>query len=210
MPTARTLEQVRDFFTWNKKSLRYVDPSGRFVSAERVRRALIRVADGAKRQIANLSGQLTRGELNVGQWQSQMEQAVKDMHLAATAAAKGGFGSMTQRDYGLAGARIRFHYERLDVFARMVEEGRMTAGQVKARAGLYASAGLGVYENARREAARGVMMEEKRVLGAAEHCGVCVEEAAKGWREIGTLRRIGDSPCRANCRCRFRFRKAAA
>lgn len=209
MPAARTLQQVRDLFVWDRDTLRY-RVKGRFVSAERVRRALIRVADGARRQIVDLAARLTRGELSVGLWQSQMEQAVKDLHLAATAAAKGGFGSMTQRDYGLAGARIRFHYERLDVFARMIEEGRMTAGAIRARAGLYAAAGLGVYENGRREAARGVMTQERRVLGAAEHCGVCVEEASKGWQAIGTLRRIGDSPCRANCRCRFRFRKQSA
>jgi hypothetical protein len=74
---------------------------------------------------------------------------------------------------------------------------------------LYANGALGVYENARREGARraGVMTQERRVLGVAEHCPDCRSEARKGWVEIGTLRRIGDSVCRANCKCRFEFRE---
>jgi hypothetical protein len=202
----RTLQRVRSRFTYDAASMRYRDPSGRFVPADRVRRALLDVVRGSKRTINALARELAGGKISVGDWQAAMETAVKDLNLAATMAAKGGPGTMTPRDFGLAGARIRFHYERIDVFARLVEDGRLSAGQITARAQLYANAGAGVYENARREAARGVMTEERRVLGNAEHCPVCVEEAAKGWQAIGTLKRLGDSPCRANCKCRFRFR----
>jgi hypothetical protein len=204
---ALTVQQVRTLFVWDKRTLRYRNSvTGRLVKIRDIRRVLVEVADAAQRRIVTLARQLGAGELGVPQWQAATEAAVKELHLAATAAGKGGFASMTQRDYGLAGARLRFHYERLDVFARMVEDGRLSSGAIVARAQLYAAAGLGVYENSRREAARGVMTQERRILGAAEHCGVCVEEDAKGWVEIGTLRRIGDSPCKANCKCRFAFR----
>jgi hypothetical protein len=204
----RTLQRVRSRFTWDATSLRYRLPNGQFVPADRVRRALLDVVRGSKRTIISLAKELTAGRMSVGAWQAAMETAVKDLNLAATMAAKGGPGAMTPRDFGLAGARIRFHYERIDVFSRLIEDGRLSAGQVTARAQLYANAGAGIYENARREAAQGVMTEERRALAKAEHCGVCVEEAAKGWQPIGTLRRIGDSPCRANCRCTYRFRAA--
>jgi bacterioferritin-associated ferredoxin len=210
MPLPRTTAEVRTLYRWDKNSLRYIDQRGRFVKSADVRKALSDVVNANKRQIRALARQLNNGTLSVQQWQASMETAVRDLHLGATAAGKGGFGQMTQRDYGLAGQRIQFHFAKLDGFARDVEAGRISAGRVVARAELYARAGVGVYENARREAARGVMTEERRVLGAAEHCGVCVEEAAKGWQPIGTLKRLGDSPCLANCRCSYRFRKQAA
>jgi hypothetical protein len=211
MPVAPlTVARVRSLFVWDKSSLRYRDASGRFVKASEIQDALQRVVKASKRLIVRLSEQMASGSISVGQWQQGMEAAVKDLHLAATATAKGGFGAMTARDYGLTGARLRNHYERLDSFAQDIEANRMTPGQIKARGQLYASAGNGVYQNARREAAHGVMTEERRVLGNAEHCDVCVEESAKGWSPLGTLKRLGDSPCRANCKCQWRFRKQSA
>jgi hypothetical protein len=209
MPAAiRTVQQVRDAFSYDPETMRYRRTStGRFVKADAVRRATRRVVDYSAKRIRRLGKQFAKGEIGLQEFETQMRGTVKDLHLAATAAAKGGFGSMTSRDYGLVGARLRFHYERLDVFARLIEDARLSVGQIKARAGLYANAGVGVYENARREAAQGVMTEERRVLGVAEHCGVCVEQAGQGWQPLNTLRRLGDSPCRANCKCRFKFRK---
>jgi bacterioferritin-associated ferredoxin len=210
MPLPRATAEVRTLYRWDAQRLQYRDARGKFVKSADVRKALSDVVNANKRQIRALARQLNNGTLSVQQWQASMETAVRDLHLGATAAGKGGFGQMTQRDYGLVGRRLQFHYEKLDGFARDVEAGRISAGRVVARAELYARAGVGVYENSRREAARGVMTEERRVLGAAEHCGVCVEEAAKGWQPIGTLKRLGDSPCLANCRCSYRFRKQAA
>lgn len=210
MPLARTTQQVRTLYRWDKNSLRYIDQRGRFVKSADVRKALSDVVNANKRTIRSLARQLNNGTIGVQQWQASMETAVRDLHLSATAAGKGGFGQMTQRDYGLAGQRIQFHFAKLDGFARDVEAGRISAGRVVARAELYARAGVGVYENARREAARGVMTEEKRFLGAAEHCADCVAAAAMGWQPLGTLPRIGQSLCMASCRCSFGFRKQAA
>jgi hypothetical protein len=210
MPLPRTTAEVRTLYRWDKNSLRYIDQRGRFVKSADVRKALSDVVNANKRQIRALARQLNNGTLSVQQWQASMETAVRDLHLGATAAGKGGFGQMTQRDYGLAGQRIQFHFSKLDGLARDVEAGRISAGRVVARAELYARAGVGVYENSRREAAVGVMTEEKRFLGAAEHCADCVNAAAMGWQPLGTLPRIGQSLCRANCRCRFGFRNQAA
>jgi hypothetical protein len=209
MPAAlSTVQQVRDAFSFDRDTLRFRRTStGRFVDADTVRRATRRVVDYAERAIRRLADDFNAWRIGLQTFETSMRQAVKELHLAATAAAKGGFANMTARDYGLVGARLRYHYERLDVFARLVEDGRLSAAQVKQRASLYARGGLVAYENARREAAVGVMTEERRILGVAEHCDVCIEQAALGWQPLLTLRRLGDSPCRANCKCRFRFRK---
>jgi hypothetical protein len=210
MPLPRTTAEVRTLYRWDKNSLRYIDQRGRFVKSADVRKALSDVVNANKRQIRALARQLNNGTLSVQQWQASMETAVRDLHLGATMAGKGGIGAMTQRDWGLAGQRIQFHLRKLDGMARDVEAGRISAGRVKARAEMYANAAVGVLENSRREAATGVMTHERRVLGSSEHCAVCIEEAAKGWQPLGTLRRLMDSPCLSNCRCAFRFKSEAA
>lgn len=43
--------------------------------------------------------------------------------------------------------------------------------------------------------------------GTDEPCPTCIERLALNWQPIGTLRPIGDSECRHQCHCHFRFRK---
>jgi hypothetical protein len=210
MPAFLTTQDVRAAFGWNAQSQRYTDlATGRFVPLADVKRAIggpNGVIVNARIEIETISEQMARGEIEIGEWQERMGQAVKNLDLATMAAGKGGVAQLTQRDYGLAGQRLRFDYERLELFARDVESGRIKGNRIVERAKLYANRRNGVYENTRRDAAQEVFSQERRTLGDAEHCSVCVEEAAKGWVEIGTLRKIGDSPCRMNCRCSFRFR----
>jgi len=51
-------------------------------------------------------------------------------------------------------------------------------------------------------------VEERSVLGIADHCDGCLAEAGKGWRPIGTLLPIGGRDCKARCRCHFEYRMA--
>lgn len=201
-----TLAEIRAEFRFDKDAQRWRGASGRFVSERALKRALTRFADNAGAEIRGLARQLNDGEINLAEWQEATALRVKNIHLAMHAAGRGGFHNLTQADYGRLGARLRRQYGYLQRFALDIEAGRQSPAQIEYRAGLYAAGGNGVYENARRDGANEVYAEERRVLGAAEHCDVCIEEAAKGWVEAGTLRQIGDSPCRANCMCRFRFR----
>lgn len=79
---------------------------------------------------------------------------------------------------------------------------RFTAGRMK----MYGRVLHNIYQNADR-AAHDIagFGQERRVLGFAEHCPDCVNETAKGWQPIGTLRAIGDSVCLSNCRCHFEY-----
>jgi hypothetical protein len=212
MPLARTTAEVRTLYQWDRTSLRYKDARGRFVKSADVRKALADVVNANKRAIRSLARQLNNGTIGVQQWQASMETAVRDLHLGATAAGKGGFGQMTQRDYGLAGIRIRRQYEFIEKFARDIEARRITTGRTVWRSELYAKAARGTYENARREGAIAAGFDQgRRILNKnGEHCKDCVEEAAKGWQPIGEMRRLGDSVCKAACTCGQRFRKTAA
>jgi hypothetical protein len=54
--------------------------------------------------------------------------------------------------------------------------------------------------------------QERRRLGVAEHCRThgdlegCVELHDLGWQPIGSLPRLGQTPCRTNCKCHWQFR----
>jgi hypothetical protein len=133
-------------------------------------------------------------------------------------AAKG--GRLTARDYGRIGARLRTQYRYLQGFALDVEAGRLSAGQIVARAGLYAAGFNGAYERARRDewqdrAAAGVAVDARNVLAAAEHCQNgggktgCQDEAARGWVPLHLMSTPGGRRCRSNCLCRLEFRVAS-
>jgi len=101
------------------------------------------------------------------------------------------------------GAAIAHEYKYFEKFVRQV----LGAVNAAARAGMYAEAGRGTYEEARAEAMKASgKTEERRLLGIADHCSDCVAEAGKGWQPIGTLRAIGDSACKSNCHCRKEYR----
>lgn len=213
MPAFLTIQDVRQAFGWNAQSQRYTElATGRFVPLADVKRAIggsNGVIVNARIEIETISEQMARGEIEIDEWQDRMGLAVKNLDLATMAAGKGGIAQLTQRDYGLAGQRLRFDYERLELFARDIESGRIKGNRIIQRAKLYAERRNGIYENTRRDAALEVFTQERRTLGNAEHCDVCIEEAAKGWVEIGTLKKLGDSPCLMRCKCSFRFRNTS-
>jgi hypothetical protein len=51
--------------------------------------------------------------------------------------------------------------------------------------------------------------QERRVhVGPDLPCFTCDAERNKGWVETGTLRKIGDSPCKVACHCHFEWRNS--
>lgn len=210
MPAFLALQDVRGAFGWNAASQRYTDlASGRFVPHAAVSRAIggpNGVIVNARIEIERLAEQVTDGTIEIGEWQERMAGAVKNLDVATMAAGKGGIAQLTQRDYGLAGQRLRFDYARLEQFARDIEAGRIRGNAIANRARLYANRRNGVFENTRRDAAAEVFTEERRVMTPGENCKTCVEQARLKWQPLGTLNKIGDSLCKMNCRCVFRFR----
>lgn len=203
---AESLSQLRSRYRWDSQSLRFRGPSGKFVSLKAVKQSLNSFVRRAKREQAGYDRQMLNGTLPLDEWRRLKANGIKSIHLAMQAAARGGWQNLTQSDYGRTGALLRFHYAKLDRFTRQIAEGRLPRGTILQRSAMYADAGASTYENERRDVASDVFTEEKRILGASEHCPTCRVEADRGWQPIGTLRKIGDSECLVSCRCRFAFR----
>lgn len=190
----------------------YRDSAGRLVSDAAIRRALDQVLDAQSAAVRDLTEQLVNGTIALGLWQAQMMQSVKAVHLIGLAVANGGWSQLDQPAFGWVGQRIRVQYEFLRGFAGDLASGAQKLdGTAGARAAMYVQAARSTHREAqRRLAAQRAVGEERRVLGAADHCKTCLAQARLGWQDFGTLKRIGDSECRTNCRCHFEFRTAPA
>lgn len=84
----------------------------------------------------------------------------------------------------------------------------MTPNQFVARVEQYGSSTWGSsQEVARARIARErEAVEERRILGIADHCHDCPPLAEMGWRPIGSLPPIGQTECGPHCHCLFKFR----
>lgn len=207
MPTL-TLVQFRSAYRFDEASQRYrLIRTGHYVARQEIKRMLLSVVDGTKADLRRLAARMAEGSINIGQWQRETAATLKSLHLAAHAAARGGFGNLTPADYGRVGSTLRFVYGRLSGFALDVEQGRLSGPQIEARAALYGAHGNATFEAGRRYGAEvSGKTEERRVLGAAEHCEDCVLAALLKWQPLGTLPEIGSLQCLANCRCSMIFR----
>lgn len=194
-------------FTFDPTIQRYRDSRGRLVADATVRAALDQVLDQQTQQVRDLSQRLLDGTIALGAWQLGMMQTIKQAHVVALATAHGGWEQVNQSDYGWVGSQIKPQYQYLRQFAQDLASGAQPmSGVVVARATLYVGAARVTHREAqRRIAAQRMVGEERRVLGVADHCRTCVQQAKLGWQPFGTLRRIGDSECRVNCRCVFQF-----
>lgn len=179
---------------------------------EFVREAVESVITGNGDAIAALTSQLQEGSISLAEWQTGMMSEIKSIHTAASSVAKGGWQQMSFSDWGYCGNKIKTQYSYLQGFADDIASGKMPleGNRILQRAQMYANAGTGTYEDARGRFIKASMngIEEKRVLGVADHCPDCLDEASRGWQPIGTLRAIGDSVCLTNCKCHKEYRNA--
>ena len=197
-------------YGWNPTAGRYVDLStGRFVAFTEVRAALEYNIQASNLEIERITQALLNGQISLDAWQTSMMEQIKIAHINAACAARGGWAQMTPADWGFVGRQIRTQYDFLRNFVNDIQTGKQALnGKLLIRAGMYGDASRSMFEDMRRRVEELVygMEEEMRVLGVADHCPDCLDNAGK-WAPIGTLPRIGESVCRTRCHCRFRFRK---
>lgn len=194
-------------FEWNAALGRYT-VNGRMVPFAQIRDALESIITESRSAIREMGQGLAQGAIPLDVWQTQMAQEIKTITLMTRAAAVGGWEQMTPSDFGSVGAELKKQYRFLEQFASDLESGATPLdGRLTNRADLYPQASRGYFE----ETLRGVAgdqgyTQERRRLGAADHCDDCLEYARRGWKPINTLPPIGDSVCRTNCHCEFEYR----
>lgn len=197
-------------FAWNEAAGRYVDGRGRFVSRADVRRSLDVAVQGLKAELAATGEAFRAGALTLDAWLVETRELVKDVNLFSAALARGGWGQMTQADYGRVGRAVRDQYTYLDRFAADVAAGYPLDGRFVARLKLYGTSGrVLMHEIEGDEAADRGAVEEENILGPTErHCtgtNGCIAQTARGRVPIGELTPIGSRNCLGNCLCRIGY-----
>jgi len=182
--------------------------NGQQIPAATIRAVLDDALNGGRAAIDALGRQLIAGNITAERWLIEMRRIVEQVNWAGGAAARGGWAQLSGADTAFIQARIEQQSEFLNGFYDDIVSGQQKLnGQLLRRGRMYGDSGRGAYEDMRgRVHMQTGYTEERRILGAADHCPDCVEFAGWGWRPIGTLPSIGDSVCRTNCHCAFQYR----
>lgn len=215
-PTVRAGAKVSGPFVWDGISRRYISlRSRRYVPFTLIRDRAIQSLIDSTKQAGRAIGKTLQETGDLSGWERSMLEQVKTTGLAASLVAHGGPDKMSEEDKKRTAAEILLLLLLLRRFASEIQTKRFPInGRLLARSDLYFAAARGTFEEARRYGMGAYFgaVEEKRVLGIAEHCHSdedlegCIELADLGWRPIGTLPRLGQTPCRSNCYCRFDYR----
>ena len=152
------------------------------------------------KRVRDLSGRLSKGEIDLMEWQITMREELRSVHALQLIAGAGGDKSQVSADDWLKlGSELRSQYLYLEDFARAVERGDLSDAQLSARAELYAHSARTTYW---KQATSGVDLPampgegsecltncncswDKRgdgwhwVLHASESCPTCIDRAAK-------------------------------
>lgn len=198
-------------FRYDPRLLRYRDAAtGRMVSEATVRAGVDAVTDVASDKLAALSGRLLANSVTLADWETQARQIIKDAHVAAGVAAKGGKEMMAPADWLAIAREIKTEYRYLHGMAEDIASGKQPLdGRLTARSRQYGQAARGTHAAMTgRERRNSGFRYERNVLSAGA-CNGCQAESARGLVPIGTLTPIGARlPCRANCRCRLAYEMA--
>jgi hypothetical protein len=196
-------------YGYDPRSRKYRDrATGRFVSPKEVRRAVDIMIDIETVKARQLAQNLRDGKLSLVEWQIGMASQLKALHVAMGLSANGGLQNTSAASLGYIASLMKTQYQYLRMFVQEVKSGKQPLnGTLVQRAALYTQAARTTYEQVVQRAARnGGSTEELSVLGLADHCRECVQEAAKKWSPIGSLIPIGQRLCKANCHCRKEYR----
>jgi hypothetical protein len=197
---------ARKPYTYDPNSGRYRYPNGRLVPEQYVRNMILKLSRAAETEARQLASDLQNGKITVDEWYKETRENLKALYRNVSDLARGN-NPYSKQDAGRLGALIKAQIQYLNKFAKGLADGTIPMdGKALVRAGMYADAANGIYEQMKRyEAMKAGMTKEKRVLGAAEHCEDCVDYAGRGWQPIGSLPPIGQSRCMSRCHCHFEY-----
>lgn len=193
-------------FTWDSKSQRFRGDKGRYVKRGAVSDALERARNEGRKRVAALTQDLRDGKINLPQWQISMRDEIKAQHLLHAGIAKGGKAQLSAADLGRVGQLTRVQYEKLNAYARQIEQG-LTPNV--GRSQLYVNASYSTYTETEKKlySDSGYERVEWVVNGDKESCDGCL--GAAGVYDIEDVPQVGSFECLVNCRCFYRYVKAA-
>lgn len=197
-------------YEFHRPSARYrYKDSKRFVSREAVKNLTQKAINRTEDNLAATADQLINKTIAVGEWERQTREGLRQLHVWNYTLGAGGQHNMSDRDYGLIGARLKEEYKYLRNFANQLLDGKVSEGQFLYRLNLYINATDNTHELGINEAHyKAGFRWEKRVRTKENSCFPCIGMELAGWRPIGFFPEPGNQCyCRSNCGCYKDFSK---
>jgi hypothetical protein len=159
-----------------------------------------------------LSNLVGNGLLAPRDWEAQMREEIKAEYIRQYMLGRGGRGNMTSEDWGSIGGMLAEQYRYLKDFAKLVQEGKLSEAQIRARSAMYVNSAREGFERGQARANPDAI-DVIWVLGPVktEHCADCVAFADMGWQKIaddpyqGAMPGSGDTACLTNCACHLEY-----
>ena len=199
-------------FGYNPDTARFVNlQTGRFVSGDSVRDLVqTQITSGADR-IGQFADRVVSGQASLQDLQNAMISHLQEQHTAMHTLGRGGWRQLTASDFRAISAKLESEFTYLENFLADIENGNLSAAQIKQRLQLYSDAIYGSYYDGLTEAhmSAGFDEEAREIDAGAENCDDCLAYAAMGYQPINTLPSPGEqSRCMRKCRCKKVYRKS--
>lgn len=204
---ATKADQESTSFYWNPSSQRYQyangNKQGQFVREKDVIRITEKAITDTLKMGNKVTDNLLSGKINVGTWERQTAELIKNVSLYQYSLGIGGLKQMDWRDYAELNGKLNLQYQYLRAFSNEIIRGNLSEAQIAARAQMYYNKTRHFYEDGRLEGhSRNGYLWERRVIAASHSCSDCIRYSGMGWAKIGTLPNPGENcQCRANCKC---------
>jgi hypothetical protein len=190
---------------WKWDGHAYHGPNGRYIGPRDMLRLRDQFTDAVRDEARRLTAELPNGQEALGPWMLKMRDLVKQVYTDQYALARGGRKNMDQSDWGRLGQMIRAQYGYLQNFAEDMATGKLTAGQMEARAALFANSGTQAYEEG-KAANYGLDLPAQPCDGSTQcvsncKCSWSIEELDDRWEatwELGEADHCQDCLERAN------------
>jgi len=94
-------------WSYDRRSGRYRDEKGRFLSKASVGKLVDGRIDKLETQLKRFTRMLGDGSITLDQWQGSVREAIKAAHIQAATIGYGGRAEMGSAEYGRIGQRLR-------------------------------------------------------------------------------------------------------
>lgn len=187
----------------SKNTLSKADPEER----SKLRAAAIeKLTSNTKREVTDAVERFSKGRLTEDGLRNTLQGILRSNALSAAIIGVGGVGNLTANVLEAVRRQLSDNFDKLDGFIDELKTRELT-NRDRARFNQYANNAHSISNTANRQFNLDTYgdpsgLEERRILGGAEHCDDCIALAAEGWVPAGSLPPIGvDTVCGDSCRC---------
>lgn len=192
---------------FNTETQTYESDTGETILDSVIRTSVVEVGEDIGNKLRSVFDLYIGGELDALQLRWRGKEILKDAHGTTFLIGIGGKNNATSYDWLAEGRELKFQYDRLTSLIVDIQMERVSEAAARNRLQLFSRSVKGSYELGRRLGhTRAGFILERRIRTKQESCVECLNYAAAGWVDIGTLPEPTKvCTCRTNCGCYKQF-----